>query len=102
MQINFERTGGFSGMRMTVNIDTESLSSKEACELHELVNSSNYFELPAVIASSTFGADRFCYRITVEDQGRKHTVQMTDEAIPDELQQLFSKLMFIARPSHDS
>jgi len=88
-------------MRMTVDIDTESLSSEEAYELHEIVNSSKYFELPAVIATPTSGADRFCYRITVEDKGRKHTVQMTEEAVPDELQQLFRKLMHIARSSQD-
>lgn len=99
MKILFERTGGFSGIRVNVRIDTDSLPQDEANELLEMVRSSGYFNLPAVISptSQISGADQFIYKITVEDEGREHTVQMTDGAVPDELQQLILKLVRIAR-----
>jgi len=36
MRIQFERTGGFAGMRVATTIDMESLSADEARELREM------------------------------------------------------------------
>ena len=102
MRIHFERTGGFAGMRVTATIDTESLSPEEASELQEMVNAASFFDLPEVIEAPNGGADRFQYRLTVEDAGRSHTVRVGEAASPDELRPLLRRLTTLARSSRSS
>ena len=63
----------------------------------DLVESARFFELPAVLRSSAPGADRFQYRIGVETGQLKHTVQVDDAAVPDQLQPLIAWLNKVAR-----
>ncbi len=97
MRIQFERTGGFAGMRMATTIDMESLSAGEARELREMVDAAHFFDLPAVIKSPTPGADQFHYKLTVEVEERRHTVETSDAAAPETLQPLFLRLTRLAR-----
>lgn len=105
MRIHFERTGGFAGMRMVATIDTESLSPDKARDLQELVDTSGFFDLPAGTSTGMSGADRFHYRLTVETEGREHTVQVGDAALPEALWPLLRRLTVLARSgrrSHDA
>ena len=75
MQIDFERSGGFTGIPLTVSVDTDSLAANEAYELKELVTVANFFKLPARTAAASSGAaDQFSYRLTVNANGQKHTL----------------------------
>lgn len=98
MRIQFERTGGFAGMRIAVSVDTASLPADEARELIELVEAAQFFGLPPDIQSPT-GADQFHYKLTVEAEGRQHTIEAGDAAAPERLQPLFLKLTRLARRS---
>ncbi len=102
MRIHFERTGGFAGMRMTATVNTESLSSEEARDLHEMVEAAGFFDLPAVITTPTPGADRFHYKLTVEAEGRQHTVEMGEAAVPEALRPLLQRLTAMARSARRS
>ena len=102
MQIHFERSGGFSGIRMSTTLDSESLSLEEIQDFQELVKSSKFFDLPEKITSPKPGADRFQYKLTVEDEGRRHTVEMSEAAIPETLQPLLQRLNALARSARDS
>ena len=102
MRIHFERTGGFAGMRMTTTVDTESLSPEEARDLHEMVDAAEFFDLPATIAAPTPGADRFHYKLTVETEGRRHTVDVAEAAVPKALRPLLQQLTAFARSSRGS
>ncbi len=97
MRIQFERSGGFAGMRLTATIDTDALAPDEARELQALIEAARFFDLPAVIASPTPGADQFQYRLNVETAERRHTVEVGDAAAPDTLQPLLRKLTTLAR-----
>ena len=101
MRIQFERTGGVGGIRLTAEVDTDqlqvtygasraqrALSPEEARDVETLVESSGFFALPARTSSATQGADRFQYTITVESAGKRHSVQTTDEAAPAALRTL--------------
>ena len=96
MRINFERSGGFAGMRITTTVDTQSLPADQASELNQLVASSGFFNLPATIPS-TGGADQYTYTVTISDQGRQHTVVVKDGSIPPALQPLLQRLTGLAR-----
>ena len=105
MRVSFERSGGSGGIRLTAELDTDqlqvtygatrmqrALSPEEARYLETLVESPGFFALPARTSSATRGADRFQYVITVESAGKRHTVQMTDEAAPAALRTLITCL----------
>lgn len=96
MKIFFERSGGFAGLSLRTKIDTNELPPQEADPLKEMVYRSKFFELPHELSSEQ-GADRFTYRLTVEDAGNTHTVEMKGAAVPDEIQPLLQELTTLAR-----
>ena len=102
MQVRFERTGGFAGMRMAATISSETLTPEEAQRLRELVDSSGFFELPAEITSPPGGNDRFLYTVTVDVAGRSHTVRTGEAGIPSGLRPLIDLLTKAARGTQRS
>jgi len=99
MRIAFERTGGFAGMRLAVELNTGKLSQEEAQELEQMIQSASFFDLPDTITSPTPEADRFFYKVTVRQGFRKHTVEMSESATPEAVQPLLDRLVAAARTS---
>lgn len=99
MIIHFERTGGFAGMLMKATIDSESLSPEEAGKLHELVLAAGFFELPDRMSGVSENKDGFVYRVTVKQEGRRHTVHAAELAAPPSLRALIEWLNLTARKS---
>jgi emfourin len=97
MRIDFERTGGFAGMRLATTIDSDALSAEEAEKVREMIDAADFFNLPAVSPGPTKGADRFQYRLTVEAEGGRHTIQFTDATIPPRLRPLLQWVTNAAR-----
>lgn len=97
MKIDFERTGGFTGIPFKSRIDTDNLSTEQSAELESLVASAGFFKLPSRTDSITTGSDRFNYLISVEAEGKKHTVETNDEAAPSSLKPLLRRLTILAR-----
>jgi hypothetical protein len=92
MHITVERTGGFTGIPQTKIVDSASLSQQEAASLHQMMDAAGFFELPSTI-SSTPQPDRFQYRITVEQEGKQHSVEVGETAVPAKLKPLLNWLM---------
>jgi hypothetical protein len=84
MHIHFERTGGFTGLRLSATFDSASFSDEERVALRNLLEDARFFNLPASL-DSPGGADSFQYRLTVEDQDRQHSLQASEGAVPDSL-----------------
>ena len=98
MKVRFERSGGFAGMIMDVDIDATALSDEEREALMTHISNAEFFALPSEIAdSSNTGADRFNYRITIESEGREHTVDCSDGSAPESLMPLLEWLNDAAR-----
>jgi len=98
MKIHFERSGGFAGMTMNVDIDAGSLSDMEREALVTHLSNAEFFALPSTIADpSTTGADRYNYRITIESNEQTHTVECTDGSAPASLAPLLDWLNGAAR-----
>lgn len=95
MHIAFLRTGGFAGIRMACEIDTEKLSAEEARQLSDCVDAANFFELPEVSRSG--GADQLQYKISVEKEGIIHAVETDERAMPPSLTPLVQWLMAATR-----
>ncbi|WP_414620631.1 protealysin inhibitor emfourin [Calothrix sp. CCY 0018] len=88
MLISLERSGGFAGISKLMEIDTAKLPQKETEELCKLLESANFFNLPAYIEGNSKQRDRFQYTLTVEDKDKQHTVTVAESAIPENLRAL--------------
>ena len=98
MKIEFLRTGGQGPIsRRSASIDVSALPDAEAHEAEQLVASARFFELPEKLESKPM-PDSFTYRITVEKEGRSHTVEAGQSALSPQLHGLVAWLMKKARP----
>ena len=84
-------------MPVTVNVDSDSLSAEEEQELRGLIEAAGLCQLPESIDLPGGGADRFMYKLTVEVDGRSHSVEVSDAAVPSELRPLLDRLTSTAR-----
>jgi emfourin len=98
MQIKFMRSGGFTGMQMNYEINTDAVTTEEAGEWERLVDEAGFFGLPGAILPSMAGADRFKYVIAVTRGTQQHRVETADGAVPESLQPLLQRLVAAARP----
>ncbi len=94
MKVYFEYSGGLlqRSAPRTATIDSETLSSEEADRLRDMVNTADFFNLPSVIKAKTPGGDQYVYKVTVETQNQKHTVEREERAIPQTLRPLIDWL----------
>ncbi len=95
MHIEFTRSGGFAGMRIKQTFDTSAMAPDEAQELNGLIDSAAFFDLPEALRSA--GADQLQYKITIEREGKSHTVTADERAVPPGLSPLVKRLMAAAR-----
>jgi len=93
MKIHFEQSGGFvAGIRRPpVSIDTAALPADAAKAWHDLVAAADFFNLPPT-SSPGPARDAFSYRITVESEGKQHTVQTQGGSAPSALSPLIERL----------
>lgn len=100
MRITFKRSGGFAGLRLSLNLDTLASPADEAKLIEQLVETAGFFDLPAALPSPPGSADRFQYQIEIDSSGRQHAVDIGEAAIPDSLRPLIEKLTTLARSAH--
>ncbi len=94
MKIYFERSGGFLGRPMTCEVDTETMPSEEATALQEMVTGASFFEMPK---NDSQARDQYQYKLIVEENKVKYTVETTDTAAPDSLRPLLRRLTLMTR-----
>ena len=97
MRITYERTGGFTGMRVAMTIDLKDLPDDQAKELGDLLDQSDFFDLPEKIMPSGSVPDQFQYTVTVEAERGSHTVRTGDVTAPDSLRPLLERLNQLSR-----
>jgi hypothetical protein len=92
MNIHFERSGGFAGLRLSQDVDSANLPPEERSELDRLVEEARFFDLPADVRAANSGADRFQYDLTVKAGPREHTVAIDEAAVPENVRPLLNWL----------
>ena len=94
-KIAFERSGGFLGQNIDLNLDLDTLPASEALNLIHLVQEADFFKLPEdVVATST--PDEFVYTLTVESGLSRHCVRTSDTSAPESLRPLLNVLSTLA------
>jgi hypothetical protein len=97
MKIQFERSGGFTGMPVKVTVDTDFLPPETAHGFLEAFSAARFFELPEKLTFPAQASDQFVYTLTVDDEDRHHVVEMADTAVPNPLQPVLHALTLMAR-----
>jgi len=97
LRIYYERSGGFAGISVKVNLDTNVLPLETAHGIVEALSAARFFELPEILLQSTRRADQFVYHLVVDDGDRQHTVEMDDSSVPTSLQPILRQLNLLAR-----
>ena len=92
MRVTFETTGGFAGLTTAKTIDSDKLPAEQANRLLQLVNASNFFNLPTPIPYRGPARDYFHYKLIIESEGKKHTLEVDEPAAPSELKPLIQWL----------
>jgi hypothetical protein len=94
-KILFERSGGFVGQDINLNLDLDTLPASEALHLIHLVQQADFFELPEdTVALST--PDEFVYTLTIESGSSRHCVRTSDTRAPESLRPLLNVLSTLA------
>jgi hypothetical protein len=96
MKIYFERTGGFAGLRLSINLDLEFMPAGEAESLQKLIDEANLFTISEP-ENKPGMADSFQYKIIIEQNGKQRTLQFGDGTVPIGLQALVNDLSLRAR-----
>ncbi len=99
MRIRLLRTGGFGGLGQAASVDDDALEPEERDELRRLVAEADLWSLPADLSPPSPRPDRFRYRITAEEGGRRREVRASEEALPEPLRRLVRWLEERARPA---
>jgi hypothetical protein len=88
--------GGFvaiAALNKSVTINLDDLPEDEAGELKQLLSATRFFELPKRLSGLAAGAaDYRQYKITIEDEKKKHTVYLADVLDDPQLRQLLDFL----------
>ena len=84
VMVEFKKSGGIAGMRWKGTVDSAALSADDAAKLRKLVADAKFFDVKEKL-TDTHIADGFGYTITVEMDGKRHTVQVYDDTMPDRL-----------------
>jgi hypothetical protein len=97
MKIEFARTGGFGGIRLTTDLDTSALPADQATELERLVHEANFFEMPDPGGTQRGVPDSLEYRLTISSGEEKRTLVASEMGIPAQLLGLLRYLTFLAK-----
>ena len=89
MKIRFRQSGGFGGLVLGCDLDTETLSKKDAAELVKLVAAA---KLPKLASRSGEGRDLNQYEITIDSDGDKAITSFDDMTIPKSVERLLEYL----------
>ena len=108
MRIRLQSDGGFGyfpGLDEPVIVDTTDLPPGEAASLERLIGAADFFDRPEQVGAPAPGpgaADQRHYTITVEDDdGRSHTVEMTEPVEDAGLMALIDSLRGAGRSGGD-
>lgn len=97
VRIHFERSGGFAGMVVEANIETDDLPEEEARQVVQLIEKCNFFALPVKPQDEPPWPDQFQYKIAIESEDMTHAIEIGDSSAPEEMRPLLQKLTMLAR-----
>lgn len=96
MKIEFRQSGGYAGLVMGSEINTDLLDAEEATKLQSLVEQSDILQVQP--RSTPNSADLLNYEITIETKEGTHQVSFNDMSLPESAIPLLEYLQDRAKP----
>ena len=98
MRIEYQCSGGFGGLHLTYQGETDTLPAAEADVLLDLIKAANVFDLsPRQIAQKSRSIpDDFTCRLTLSKAGKTKTVSFNELGAPENLRRLSAHLRNLA------
>ena len=98
MRIEYQCSGGFGGLRLVYQGETEALPAAEAKVLLDLIEAANIFDLTQRQLSETSRPvpDDFACRLTLSKAGKKKTLSFNELGVPENLRRLSVHLRKLA------
>ncbi|GET37419.1 protealysin inhibitor emfourin [Microseira wollei] len=96
MKVTFRQSGGYAGLRMGCEFDTDSLPADEAARLGSLVEQSGIMQ--AQSGSNPTARDLLNYDLTVETSEGSHHVSFDDMTVPQGVAPLLEYLQERSHP----
>lgn len=96
MKVTFRQSGGYAGLIVGCELDTDSLPADEAATLQSLVEESGILQAKGGYAPQ--GRDLLQYEITIETSEGVHRVLLDDTTIPESAVPLIEYLQSRAAP----
>lgn len=95
-KIEFERTGGFMGRKVSLSLNLEDLPPDQARTLDLLLEQADFFNISDYPDTPPV-PDAFVYSITIITETRRHTVHTSETTVPEQLRPLITDLSARAR-----
>lgn len=97
LKIQFERSGGFAGMKIRFLLEDKDLSEDEREQLWEMLQQAKIFNKKPQAKPLHASIDRFTYRLTVANGDQEYMIEMEEGNIPQEMRPLLEYLNLRAR-----
>lgn len=85
-----------AGRELSMDFDLNNMPASESRRLHNLLNESNFFEIPAVHELRA-SPDEYQYDMTVVAGNSIHTVRATESSMPSALRPMIEELTEMAK-----
>lgn len=95
MIVRHERSGGYAGITVNAEVDSETLSAKQANELKELVERAFPSDQPPKKKATM--PDQFNYEFIIADRDQTQTYQVNDQTLTDDMRALSKWLIATAQ-----
>lgn len=89
MKLSVIRGGGVAGVVTKTEVESDDLSRENDETLHKMVQDAGVFELHET-AEGPSHPDELSYELSVEHEGRRHTVRLRDSTMPEAVRSLIS------------
>jgi hypothetical protein len=96
-KINFERSGGFAGIRLVAEIEMDDLPDDQKNEILKILDEADFDELPEKLSGKMPMPDEFVYLIKVNNDEKEHHVLTGESSLPGDLQPLIEILERMAK-----
>jgi hypothetical protein len=92
--VSLERSGGFTGQRLTSSIETDELSGPEMAEALQALEA--LVSAPPATRAAVRSQPR--YRLTIHGPSGQHMVELVESEVPAVIRPLLTELTRRARP----
>jgi hypothetical protein len=95
--LNFERSGGFTGIPVKCTVDSTTLTKEEFGKISQLIDSADFRAIEQKDKNAVEHPDRFVYKLSLNSGGKVSVFNFDEQAVSGNLRPLLNVLIVKAR-----